>query len=400
MLTESGVEYHVNRDAAKKAKYVEDTKVTDPFKRFIIPFDSLPASKPVDHHFVNAETPTIGAPVRHTGSRPRDMYGRFIAKKESMKHGYDMNYESQPKPPLSNTEILHNLSTPIFDETSGTNSVSSKDWVILDDIAQDCFDGIDPFEYTFVDTIGEPERLEDNVSTWRSTQPTSPPTKKKRRPRSTPMLNRNLPINSRQPKKTTTPASIISFSTSSARSTRSLSKSQAAKLVDNMEDDVNTPLKYNDQGGAERHASQNAKQSMTKKDLEDKKLVDAFNGCQIPFDSPPASPENTRLPDTPIEGKSMPNKAPGTAMRKVCNHEGCINKPVQGGVCNRHGAKRTTCNHVGCTKRAVRKGVCTQHRAKAPTCKKCLTNLFEEVKVKPSNREDDRKRLFVGTIVS
>ena len=56
---------------------------------------------------------------------------------------------------------------------------------------------------------------------------------------------------------------------------------------------------------------------------------------------------------------------------KRCNHEGCKNGAVKGGVCVTHGAKR----HVyicrfegGCTNQAQKGGVCITHGAKKKRC--------------------------------
>ena len=56
--------------------------------------------------------------------------------------------------------------------------------------------------------------------------------------------------------------------------------------------------------------------------------------------------------------------------KTYCNHEGCTNKAIKGGVCVRHGASLTKkyCSHEGCTKYAQRGGVCRGHGATAKIC--------------------------------
>jgi len=46
-----------------------------------------------------------------------------------------------------------------------------------------------------------------------------------------------------------------------------------------------------------------------------------------------------------------------------CSHEGCENRAVNGGVCQRHGAKVKRCKVEGCTNQVVKAGVCKRHGA-------------------------------------
>lgn len=224
---EFGVVNYADRDA--KDFVVEDVKVVDPFTGFCIPFDSLPAHIPA-----KIDTPTKGKPVRL-----RDTHGRYVA-----------THESQYEPLLSNTEILHILSTEIFDETQdtsctsfayesfGINSISSYDW---DKISQDSFDGMGPFQHSFVDTTVTLSESKENNASALISRPATPPSKRTLRPRP-PQAS---------------PASKFS-STSSTPLTRSLSKRQAATQVNRMEFEMNTPLKDNE-GGIRRHTSHMSK---------------------------------------------------------------------------------------------------------------------------------------------
>ena len=73
--------------------------------------------------------------------------------------------------------------------------------------------------------------------------------------------------------------------------------------------------------------------------------------------SSPASSDDKILPRKASTADTFNDVSDGTATsmnsceKKIyyCSSEGCINQVVQGGVCNRHGAKVKRCGSEGCT---------------------------------------------------
>ena len=64
----------------------------------------------------------------------------------------------------------------------------------------------------------------------------------------------------------------------------------------------------------------------------------------------------------------LPRKVNESTGRTLCNREGCTNRAVQGGVCQRHGAKVKKCSYEGCSNQSYKGGVCWRHAAKKPNC--------------------------------
>lgn len=55
-------------------------------------------------------------------------------------------------------------------------------------------------------------------------------------------------------------------------------------------------------------------------------------------------------------------------IRNICSRGGCQNRSVNGGLCQRHGAKRRRCSVEGCNSQNQQKGVCHRHVAQAVVC--------------------------------
>jgi hypothetical protein len=68
--------------------------------------------------------------------------------------------------------------------------------------------------------------------------------------------------------------------------------------------------------------------------------------------------------------KSQPAVKKRIRKNKRCNHEGCTNQAVRGGVCVTHGAKRYVyiCSFEECTNQALKGGVCITHGATKKRC--------------------------------
>jgi hypothetical protein len=67
------------------------------------------------------------------------------------------------------------------------------------------------------------------------------------------------------------------------------------------------------------------------------------------------------LKEKMVAKKSQPGVKKRIRKHKQCNHEGCTNQAVKGGVCVTHGAKHKRCRFEGCTNQVQKGGVCTTH---------------------------------------
>eukprot|EP00984_Skeletonema_dohrnii_P037274 scaffold39167_cov155-Skeletonema_dohrnii-CCMP3373.AAC.2 len=75
---------------------------------------------------------------------------------------------------------------------------------------------------------------------------------------------------------------------------------------------------------------------------------------------------STATADTSIDVSDGTATPMNSGVKKInyCSSEGCPNQVVNGGVCNRHGAKVKLCSKEGCTNKAKKGGVCIKHGAK------------------------------------
>ena len=373
----SGTEYSTKRYAKKTRtdSDPEDEKNASTCGGFV---GSLLAVKPTTPRLPDAaptDAPSKGMP--HLGSRPIAVVANEIdspvpSQPCLLNCGYaeceiDWKSERQSKPPPS-TEIFHDPSTATSDETSDTspgNCLTSDDWDIIYDTAQDVY-GMEA--RTQLESQGE---FNESIErTRRSTRIVTPHKRRTPRSRREPLLVHTPPSGSNNLKCTqaTTTASLASFfsgvPTEVAPGTASATCSPPKDNPCNPEDICTLIPWCSLWSKASVHIIYATKEnseaigkptSATYHSFRSELCQRLKRGGKMKACSHVGCTNNARL-------RGVCHRHGGVTVEK-CIHEGCTAGAVKGRICIRHGAKVKLCSHEGCTNQVRKGGVCPRHGA-------------------------------------
>ena len=381
---------HIGAENSTK-RYAKKTRTNYPDADFAVQPTTprLPDAAPTD-------TPSKGMP--HLESRPIAVVANEInspvpSQPCLLNCGYagreiDWKTKGQSKPPPS-TEIFHDLSTDTSDKTSDTspgNCLTSDDWDVIYDTAQDLngMEAMDQFTLrTQLESQGE---FNESIErTRRSTRIVTPHKRRTPSSRREPLLVHTPPgsnplkctlLPTLLPTTASRPSSISDVPTEVAPGTASVAcpppkdcpcdPEEICTLIpccslwskasihicatkENSEA-IGKPTSatyYSYRSELCKHGGCTSKPQLggVRLKLGGKMKACSHVGCT----------NNARL-------RGVCHRHGGVAVKK-CTHEGCTAGAVKGRVCIRHGAKLKRCSHEGCANQVRKGGVCPRHGA-------------------------------------